>query len=420
MTLRLDAHLQTMFVIAVPFFFLHAFITNFSFDYLVGWTGERLGAAKATLQTEDFKRLEAETEKRREGFEKLYEAAELTHAYLSKKKPSPGDAKTKSMPLEALGHCWVSHGCVRPTDSDLGLVLMNLGNAEAKIAAFQEEFSNTIKDGYMETLEHGLKEFKEYSAMKRKLESRRLDYDAKLSRLRSAKKEKPEWEQEMQASKIKYEETERDLIEKMELLQEYEDDHRNALYQFLEAQYTYHLKSSELLNEVRTKLAAHSSEPVMPISTVDASVESMQAMSQPIMASNATPQPTSTPIAASGTATMASTAASNTPPSFDSSVAESTQTSETSKGTSSPKSDVTRPQDQGTTIENTYRKALYAFQGENENELSFQAEDLLTVIEKLDEGWWVGEIEENGTVRRGIFPVNYTEEVSAIPPSRNR
>ncbi|KAG0179099.1 hypothetical protein DFQ29_002514 [Apophysomyces sp. BC1021] len=372
------------------------------------WTGERLGAAKATSQTEDFKKLEAETEKRREGFEKLYEAAELTHAYLSKKKPSPGDGKTKSMPLESLGHCWVSHGCVRPTDSDL--VLMNLGNAEAKISALQEEFSNNIKDGYMETLEVGLKEFKEYSAMKRKLESRRLDYDAKLSRLRGAKKEKPEWEQEMQASKIKYEETERDLIEKMGLLQEYEEEHRNALHQFLEAQFSYHSRSSELLNEVRTKLVAHSSMSTDYTPDQNLSSDTLGKVDDAMSIKSAG----LTTVARSAPQPLAANL--DSPPSLDKQSTEVTQSSKGSGGTPSPNSTISKHQATGAAGEKIYRKALYGFNGENANELSFRAEDLLTVIEKLDEGWWVGEIEEQGSTRRGIFPVNYTEEftVSAL------
>jgi hypothetical protein len=43
--------------------------------------------------------------------------------------------------------------------------------------------------------------------MQKKLHSRRLDYDAKLAKVQKAKKEKPEWEEEMQAAKAKYEDT---------------------------------------------------------------------------------------------------------------------------------------------------------------------------------------------------------------------
>lgn len=70
------------------------------------------------------------------------------------------------------------------------------------------------------------------------------------------------------------------------------------------------------------------------------------------------------------------------------------------------------------------RKAVYDFGGDNVDELSFRIGDVIQVIEEVDEGWWLGEVAEpNGNVRRGIFPVNYTELVvvqqqssSAGPP----
>lgn len=111
----------------------------------------------------------------------------------------------------------------------LGIALLNFGQAESRIAMLQDDLAGQVKEGYMRTLEEALREYKEYQALKKKLEGRRLDYDAKLSRLQKAKKEKPEWEQEMQAAKLKYEETEYELIQKMVQLQEYEVVMRSRL-----------------------------------------------------------------------------------------------------------------------------------------------------------------------------------------------
>lgn len=99
---------------------------------------------------------------------------------------------------------------------------MSYGQAESRIAMLQEDYLNAVKEDYMDTLERGMQEYREYLNLRKKLESRRLDYDAKLSKLQKAKKEKPELEQEMQASKMKYEETEYDLIQKMMYLQDFE------------------------------------------------------------------------------------------------------------------------------------------------------------------------------------------------------
>lgn len=102
------------------------------------------------------------------------------------------------------------------------MALINVGQIETRISALQESFANEIKINYMNTLEGGIKDYKEYDSLRKKLASRRLDYDSKLNRLNKAKKEKPEQEQEMQAARIKYEDTEHDLIQLMACLQEFE------------------------------------------------------------------------------------------------------------------------------------------------------------------------------------------------------
>ena len=57
---------------------------------------------------------------------------------------------------------------------------------------------------------------KDYAALKKKLEMRRLDYDAKLNKLNKSKKEKPGLEEEMKTAQKKYHETLNDVEELME------------------------------------------------------------------------------------------------------------------------------------------------------------------------------------------------------------
>lgn len=146
-----------------------------------------------------------------------------------------------------------------------------MGQTETRLAALQEALANDIRMGYMATLENGLQEYKEYDSLRKKLASRRLDYDSKLNRLNKAKKEKPELEQEMQAARIKYEDTEHDLIQKMAYIQEFEasdnvtlleerrhvlidsdqNEHRDALLDMVEAQAAYHSQAKELLESLK-------------------------------------------------------------------------------------------------------------------------------------------------------------------------
>lgn len=49
---------------------------------------------------------------------------------------------------------------------------------------------------------------------------------------------------------------------------------------------------------------------------------------------------------------------------------------------------------------------MFDFTGQNQDEISFRTGDVIAVIDEIDVGWWLGEIHQ----KRGIFPVNYTEE----------
>lgn len=104
----------------------------------------------------------------------------------------------------------------------------------------------------MEKLDDGLALFKEYANLRKKLESRRLDYDAKIGRLQKSKKEKPELEQELQASKMKYEDAEYDVIQKMVSLQEFEDEHCDALQHLLDIQIEFFSQSLQVLSDVKS------------------------------------------------------------------------------------------------------------------------------------------------------------------------
>lgn len=51
-------------------------------------------------------------------------------------------------------------------------------------------------------------------------------------------------------------------------------------------------------------------------------------------------------------------------------------------------------------------KALYAYRGQNTDELDFQKGDIITITQRIDGGWWEGTLNE----RTGWFPSNYVKE----------
>lgn len=50
-------------------------------------------------------------------------------------------------------------------------------------------------------------------------------------------------------------------------------------------------------------------------------------------------------------------------------------------------------------------KAVYDYQGEADDEISFNPDDIITNVEMIDEGWWKGQCHG----RIGLFPAAYVE-----------
>ncbi|ORX49130.1 BAR-domain-containing protein [Hesseltinella vesiculosa] len=377
------------------------------------WTGERLGQAKATNQTEDFQQLEHDTDSKKTGFDKVFEAADHYHHQLSKKKPSPEDGKTKCSPLEALANCWLFYASSFNQDTPLGANLINVGHAELKVAHLQDDYAASVRKQYVDLLQHGVHAYKDYSSLKKKLESRRLDYDAKVSRLQKSKKEKPEWEQEMQAAKMKYEETEYDLIQKMVALQEYEADQCQAIQQLVEAQVAYHQQALDVLLEVNHQMNEHSlglrrysTAPVTRSST---------------LSSQSSDESPSRHRSFKGARQSSVDSLSRQPAkvvraaSFSSSAVLDDTPALSPVSRSQPPTPARRRSSAGSMTRRQQQKAVYDFQGESSDELSFQVGDVITVIDTVDDGWWLGEVDHLGAKRRGIFPVNYTEAMANTP-----
>lgn len=64
-------------------------------------------------------------------------------------------------------------------------------------------------------------------------------------------------------------------------------------------------------------------------------------------------------------------------------------------------------------------RALYDFKAETGDDLDFAKGEIISVLSQVDDSWLAGEIvEDDGAVRKGIFPSNYVEKIAsgAAPP----
>ena len=93
-------------------------------------------------------------------------------------------------------------------------------------------------------------------ASRKKLENRRLAYDAALAKMQKAKKDDFRVEEELRAQKAKYEETSEDVFRRMQDIKEGEVDSVADLGDFLEAEFNFHDRCRDLLHQLRNNWPA--------------------------------------------------------------------------------------------------------------------------------------------------------------------
>ncbi|KAJ3922203.1 hypothetical protein F5877DRAFT_75460 [Lentinula edodes] len=225
------------------------------------WAGEVISSREKTVISEEFKELEQDVELRRGGVERLFLASKGYHHSLTKKKDNLAlDDPEKLLPLDTLGIVMITHGEEFGGDSEFGACLTKLGRAHCKIATLQETYAITFHDTFMASIEKFGDEIKEFDQMKKKLESRRLSYDAAISKVEKLKngkkdkeKERKEAEEELESAQARYEETAEDLRAQMHLIQENEIDQTREMTAFLDLELNYVEQYLEVLKDVKSE-----------------------------------------------------------------------------------------------------------------------------------------------------------------------
>lgn len=231
------------------------------------WAGEKISARDKSVVADEFKELEQDIELRKQGILRLQAASEAYHRVLSKKKVFPVSGETeKLMAIDALGIVMVSHGEEFGEDSPFGTSLVTLGRAHCKIATLQEAYALTLRDTFLTSCEQLLQDIKDYEHQRKKLDSRRSSYDAaisKLDKIKSSKKEKEkerrEAEDELQKSRLQFEETSDDVQSRMHNIQESETRQLRELSTFLDIELNFAKQYFNVLQDVKENWCESSS-----------------------------------------------------------------------------------------------------------------------------------------------------------------
>ncbi|KAF9538950.1 hypothetical protein EC957_006010 [Mortierella hygrophila] len=412
------------------------------------WTGEKIGKAQKTRMDEDFNGLQAETEAQRVPLDKLHESS---HAYLkAMSKRVEGDDKFKGLAIETFGISMSAQSYTLPEGSSYREALHQMGDAHQSIGAAQGELITRLGSSYIECLERAQAQMKEYQAMQKKLHSRRLDYDAKLAKVQKAKKEKPEWEEEMQAAKAKYEETRECVLGIMSAISESQDDNIISLKAYYDAQLAYARRMVEILEAVPESTFAVS--PSTSQAPHERKIYRQSSFDPEEEQSNHSDDHYTVPTPTTATPTTGRHQQLCRAPSFSDVRQQNTFNSNQHAGSSAnlsrpmshlvPNGTSVRKNSTGMNKANGHPassapapapaapapalpvrekackqvRALYNFDATADGELSLRKGDVVRIIEEIDEGWWEGElVDASGGRYEGMFPSNYVEEIEQPP-----
>ncbi|KAK4151842.1 hypothetical protein C8A00DRAFT_35511 [Chaetomidium leptoderma] len=220
------------------------------FDRAFQWAGEKMGGEAKTNMSDDFKMLETEMALRFEGMERLQRSMNQYIKWMGRHL-EPSEDREKALPVGYLGRSMVSHGEEFQADSEFGNCLITMGRANERISAIQEGFVSDATSSWLESLERSLATMREYQTARKKLENRRLNYDASITKLHKAKRDDFRLEEELRGAKAKYEESSEDVLRRMQDIQDTEAESTRDLTQLLDAELDYHERCAEELRRVR-------------------------------------------------------------------------------------------------------------------------------------------------------------------------
>ncbi|KAI1197593.1 BAR domain-containing protein [Nemania serpens] len=219
-------------------------------DRAFQWAGEKMGQEAKITHSDDFKMLETEMALRYDGMDRLQKSMNTYMKSLSRRGETFED-KEKGLPVSYLGRTMIAHGEDFESDSEFGNCLIAVGRANERVAGIQESYVAHATSYWLEGLERSLAMMKEFQSARKKLESRRLTYEASATKMQKAKREDFRLEDELRASKAKYEESSEDVYRRMMDIKEAEADSVRDLGNFLDSELDYYERCAEELRRAK-------------------------------------------------------------------------------------------------------------------------------------------------------------------------
>nr|XP_046919338.1 endophilin-A-like isoform X2 [Dermatophagoides farinae] len=379
------------------------------------YMNEKIGGVEGTKFTDEFTQLERRTDLT---YELVDELINRTKEYLqpnpasrtklmvsSKLKGAPGKPHSYPQPEGILADAMCKYGKEVNDDSNFAKSLAEMGEALREMAEVKYALEDNVKQNFLEPLTHlQAKDLKDVLFHRKKLEGRRLDYDCKK---RKRQKGTHFSEDEIRMAEEKLEESYNLASMGMHNLLQNEIEQLSQICVLSEALYEYHSQCANILESLNARLmeikngaAQRTFQPYIPkkLHELNLNVTS-------IGHDDLSP----------GDAQMMNA----TSPSVESPPTKPTNlfldTSKANANASPLPSPVRSPARTPTDSRGPCCQALYDFDAENENEISFKEGDIIQLVTQVDENWYEGSV--NG--RTGLFPVSYVQVLVPINNNNN-
>nr|XP_032514301.1 endophilin-A-like isoform X3 [Danaus plexippus plexippus] len=389
---------------------------------------EKMGGAEGTKLDLDFMEMERKTDVTCELVEELQiktkeflqpnPTARAKMAAVKGISKLSGQAKSNTYPQPegVLGDCMLLYGKKLGEDSVFSQCLIEMGEALKQMADVKYSLDDNIKQSFLEPLHHlQTKDLKEVMHHRKKLQGRRLDFDCKRRRqakviLRSPYASPNHSSSPRQGSHIPDDEirqAEEKFAESLTLAQIgmfnlLDNDITDGVEQvaqlsfFAEGLLEYHQQCTEILKGLVSTLMEKKEEAVnrpkmefVPKTLADLHIEGIHDLNHEGGSRASSPD--------------------HKPPANLDLFPATTQRSNNASPLPSPvKSPARTPMVQA---KGPCCTALYDFDPENQGELGFKENDVITLISKVDENWFEGSV--NG--KTGYFPISYVQVNVPLP-----
>ncbi|XP_045511981.1 endophilin-A isoform X2 [Pieris brassicae] len=398
---------------------------------------EKMGGAEGTKLDLDFMEMERKTDVTCELVEELQTktkeflqpnpTARAKMAAVKGISKLSGQAKSNTYPQPegVLGDCMLMYGKKLGEDTVFSQCMIEMGEALKQMADVKYSLDDNIKQGFLEPLHHlQTKDLKEVMHHRKKLQGRRLDFDCKRRRQAKGPYASPSHgrsDDEIRQAEDKFAESLSLAQIGMFNLLDNDVEQVAQLSFFAEGLLEYHQQCTEILKGLVSTLMEKKEEAIsrpklefVPKTLADLNIEGINELNHGKRYGSVpslTRSNNASSLADLSSLDRAWGSQISKPIGFKPHPAPRVVNGRDPWTASPLPSPVKSPARTPSVQQKACCTALYDFDPENQGELGFKENDIITLINKVDENWFEGSI--NG--KTGYFPISYVQVTVPLP-----